>query len=76
MCRETGFKGRLAIAEIVVFDQDLDEIMLSTHSKQTLNTFALKKGYLPMAQDAKNRVLRGDTSLEEVLRIIDLREGI
>jgi len=75
-CRDTGFKGRLAIAEIVVFDQELDELLLNTHSKLTLKTFALKKGYIPMAQDGRNRVLKGDTSLEEVLRIVDLREGI
>jgi type II secretory ATPase GspE/PulE/Tfp pilus assembly ATPase PilB-like protein len=74
-CRETGFKGRLAIAEVVVFDQDLDEIMLNSSSKILLKTCALKRGYIPMAQDARKRILKGDTSLEEVLRIVDLREG-
>lgn len=75
-CRETGYKGRLAIAEIVVFDPELDEILLGSSSKLALKTCALSKGYIPMAQDARNRILKGDTSLDEVLRIIDLGEGI
>lgn len=74
-CRFTGFKGRLALAEILIFDPELDEIFLKTNSNQILKSYALKKGYIPMKGDAKLRVLKGDTSLEEVLRVIDIREG-
>ena len=75
-CRRTGYRGRLAIAEILAFDQELDELLITTSSRAPLKTLALTKGYIPMKQDAQHRVLRGDTSLEEVLRAVDLREGM
>jgi type II secretory ATPase GspE/PulE/Tfp pilus assembly ATPase PilB-like protein len=75
-CRGTGYQGRLAIAEILVFDQELDEALLTSSSRRSLQTLAQKKGFIPMAQDARNRILRGDTSLEEALRAVDRREGM
>ncbi|MBS0272410.1 MAG: Flp pilus assembly complex ATPase component TadA [Proteobacteria bacterium] len=74
-CRGTGYNGRLAIAEILVFDSELDELLVTTASRTVLKTFAQKKGYVPLAQDARTRVLKGDSSLEEILRMVDLREG-
>jgi type II secretory ATPase GspE/PulE/Tfp pilus assembly ATPase PilB-like protein len=76
VCRGTGYRGRLAIAEILVFDSELDELLIATSSRTSLKTLAQKKGYIPMEQDARHRVLQGDTSLEEVLRAVDLREGM
>lgn len=71
-CRGTGYKGRLAIAEILVFDQEMGEYLITTSSTFSLKTMAKKKGFIPMGQDARHRVLKGDTSLEEVLRSVDL----
>lgn len=71
-CRGTGYRGRLAIAEILGFDQDLDEFLVSFSSAHHLKTLALKKGFIPLKQDAQWRVLRGDTTLEEILRAVDL----
>lgn len=76
LCRGTGYYGRLAIAEILMFDQDLDEFLLTTYARGPFKALAQKKGYIPMTQDAKQRVLKGDTSLEEVIKVIDLREGL
>lgn len=76
LCQKTGYRGRVAIAEILVFDPDLDELLITSTSRLPLKHLAQKKGYIPMGQDARQRVLKGDTSLEEVLRSIDLREGI
>ncbi len=76
VCRGTGYRGRLAIAEILVFDPELDELLTTTSSRASLKTLAQKKGYIPMEQDARHRVLKGDTSLAEVLRAVDLRRRI
>lgn len=75
-CRNTGYRGRVAIAEILVFDTELDELLLNTSSRSTLSQLAEKKGYIPMKEEARRRVLEGDTSLEEILKTVDLREGI
>lgn len=75
-CRGTGYHGRLAIAEILVFDSEIDEVLFTPSSRALLKTLAQKKGYVPLAQDARKRVLKGDCSLEDVLRAVDLREGV
>lgn len=74
-CRRTGYKGRLALAEIVVFDQELDEALITSASPQQLKNIAQRKGFLSLKQDAQDRVLKGDTSLEEILKTIDLEGG-
>lgn len=73
-CRGTGYQGRLAIAEILNFDEEMNELLIGMSSRAILKERALTKGYVPMAQDARKRILKGDTSLEEVRRIVDLRE--
>lgn len=75
LCRETGYHGRLALAEIIVFDPELDEVLMSSSSRTPLKVLAQKKGYVSLKQDAQFRVLKGDTSLEEALRAVDLWEG-
>ncbi|MBY0501811.1 MAG: Flp pilus assembly complex ATPase component TadA [Alphaproteobacteria bacterium] len=75
-CRETGYKGRLAISEILVFDQELDELLLTISSRASLKSRFQEKGFIPMLQDGRRRVISGDTSLDEVIRAIDLRDGI
>lgn len=74
-CRGTGYKGRLAIAEILVFDQDMEECLATRSSTLPLKTLAKKKGFVPMEEDARHRVLRGDTTLEEILGSVEL-EGL
>jgi len=74
-CRGTGYKGRLAIAEILVFDQELDECLITTSSTLPLQRLAKEKGFISMEQDARHRVLQGDTTIEEVLRAVNLENG-
>jgi type II secretory ATPase GspE/PulE/Tfp pilus assembly ATPase PilB-like protein len=72
VCRGTGYKGRLALAEIVVFDQELDEALSASASNHQLKSLAQRKGYRSLRQDAQTRVLRGDTSLEEILKTLGI----
>lgn len=74
-CRGTGYRGRKAFAEVLVFDEAPSEILISSSSRKALKEAALTKGYVPMAVDARDQVLEGETSLAEVLRVIDLRES-
>ncbi len=75
-CRETGYQGRLAIAEILRFDEEMNELLIGMAPRSVLKGKALEKGHIPLAQDARNRILQGDTSLQEVMRIVDLREDL
>jgi type II secretory ATPase GspE/PulE/Tfp pilus assembly ATPase PilB-like protein len=72
-CRGTGYRGRLAIAEILVFDQELEEYLMRTSSSVALKARAQQKGFIPMEQDARYRVLNGDTTMEEISTAVVLQ---
>jgi len=74
-CRGTGYRGRGAIAEVLVFDEEMSELLTRSPSRGVLKEAALERGYRPMARDARQRILSGETSLAEGLRVVDLREA-
>ncbi|MCC7257809.1 MAG: Flp pilus assembly complex ATPase component TadA [Gammaproteobacteria bacterium] len=73
-CQQQGYRGRLAIMEIVRFDRELDYALAGGRSLGELRAIALAGGFRPLAEDGIRRVLAGDTSLEEVARVVDLTE--
>ena len=75
-CEGQGYRGRLAIQEILHFDTDLDEIIARRGTQRELMRAALSKGFKTLAEAGSSRVLDGSTSLEEVSRVIDLTSRI
>ncbi len=73
-CNHIGYRGRLSIMEIVRFDRDMNEALARNSSIGELHTLATAKGFRPLADDGIRRVLSGDTSLEEIARVVDLTE--
>ncbi len=71
-CEGQGYRGRLAILEILHFDADMDEIIARRGTQRELMRAALSKGFKPLAESGSARVLDGSTSLEEISRVIDL----
>lgn len=75
-CRGTGYHGRLAIAEMLVFDSEMDELLLQSAPRAKIKSICENKGFVSLQHDARLRVLNGETSLQEASRIIDLHEGL
>ena len=73
-CNNIGYRGRLSIMEIVRFDHDMNEALARNSSVGELHALAISKGFRPLADDGIRRVLAGDTSLEEIARVVDLTE--
>ena len=71
-CDNQGYKGRLAILEILHFDSDMDEIVARRGTQRELMRAALSKGFKTLADSGTARVIDGSTSLEEISRVIDL----
>jgi general secretion pathway protein E/type IV pilus assembly protein PilB len=71
-CGYQGYKGRLAIMELLRFDAELDELITRHATLGELNAHALARGFIPIAEDGLRRVLEGITSIEEVGRVVDL----
>ena len=71
-CDYQGFKGRMALIEVLRFDEELDDLVARKSSLRTILIAARKKGYTTLADDAIRRVAAGQTSLEEAARVVDL----
>lgn len=71
-CKYLGYKGRTGIYEIIEIDDTMRTMIHDGESEQRAETYARK--FTPsIRMDGMRRILAGDTSLEEVLRVT--REG-
>ena len=75
-CSGTGYKGRSALMEILKFDADLDELVTRRASGREIRKFADDKGFRSLADDGIRRILSGDTTLDEIARVVDLTDRI
>jgi len=75
-CEHQGYRGRLALLELLRFDAELDELVARGASTLDISKAADGKGFRPLADDGIRRVLEGVTSLDEVSRVVDLTSRI
>ena len=71
-CEHQGYRGRLALLELLRFDAELDELVACGASTLDISKAAAAQGFRPLAQDGIRRVQEGLTSLDEVSRVVDL----
>jgi type II secretory ATPase GspE/PulE/Tfp pilus assembly ATPase PilB-like protein len=71
-CDNQGYRGRVAIMEVLKFDPDMDELVARRGTQRDLLRMALSKGFRPLPDAASARVLDGTTSLDEISRVVDL----
>ena len=75
-CNQTGYRGRMAIMELLRIDSDMDSLIARRAHFDELRKVALEKGFNTLADDGVRRILEGYTSIEEVMRVIDLTSRI
>ena len=68
-CRNTGYRGRMAIFELVRVTPAMGELVTQKASAQAIQNQALKDGYRPMREYGIRKVLQGLTTVEEVLSV-------
>jgi len=73
-CNHQGYKGRVALMELLKLDYDLDDLISHRASAREIREAALSKGFRPLAMDGIRRILEGVTSLAEVSRVVDLTD--
>jgi general secretion pathway protein E/type IV pilus assembly protein PilB len=71
-CSGQGYKGRVAIAEVLLFDEEMDEIVARKGTKAELNEVALSKGFKNMRDDAMLKILEGRTTFDAVSKVVDI----
>jgi type IV pilus assembly protein PilB len=68
-CSETGYKGRLAVYEVMVLGEELKEFVLNGASATELKREAIRLGMTTLRRSALNRLVLGTTTLSEVFRV-------
>src|SRR3989454_9772776 len=73
-CDYQGYRGRMAIIEILKMDAELDELIARRATGRELQKTAGAKGFRTLADDGIRRVLDGSTALDELMRVVDLTD--
>ena len=68
-CNNTGYRGRLGIYEMMPMDDDIRQLILKNVDSGTIKKQAVAKGMLTLMDDGALKVLRGVTSIAEVLSV-------
>jgi general secretion pathway protein E len=68
-CSHTGFKGRCGIYELLVIDDSIRELILKRVTAQDICDQARKNGMRTLREDGWDKVVKGITTVEEILRV-------
>jgi general secretion pathway protein E len=69
-CRGTGYRGRRAIAELLVPNRAIDRLIFEGADDSAIERTAIEQGMRPIFDNGLLAVIEGDTTIEEVVRCI------
>ncbi len=73
-CMGKGYRGRLAVMEILTVDEEIQRLIITRQSTSEIETCARKKGMTSLFENALEGFQKGLTTLEEVLRVATFQE--
>jgi general secretion pathway protein E len=68
-CLNTGYKGRSGIFEFMILDDFMSDLILKNSDSNSIEHMAVQRGMTTLRQDGAMKVLKGLTTVEEVLRV-------
>jgi general secretion pathway protein E len=68
-CRNTGYRGRMAVQELMIMDDDIRTLVMQNADAATIRRTCTGKAMKLLRQDGADRVLAGETTIEELLRV-------
>ena len=72
LCNGTGYKGRIAVAELFCMDRKIEEMIINEETTDTILSYLDKKGMKTVLQSGLDLVVKGLTTIEEVERVVEL----
>ena len=69
-CSRTGYKGRIALHELMVVDEEIERAVISRASNEEIQNMAIAQGMISLRHDGLRKAALGLTSVEEVLRVV------
>ncbi|HEX9784025.1 MAG TPA: ATPase, T2SS/T4P/T4SS family [Opitutaceae bacterium] len=74
-CRNLGYRGRVGVFEILRVGEHLHDLIVRRDSARAIRKVALEHGMQTLGQSGWKQVRAGLTSLEEIVRVVSMREG-
>ena len=71
-CKITGYKGRIAIYEILLINEQIRQLMLEKASASQIKKKALQLGLRTLLREGWEKVAEGLTTPEEVMRVTEI----
>lgn len=68
-CNHTGYRGRIGIYEVLDNTSAIQGLIVSNSTSEIIQTTAIKEGMLTMQLDGFIKALRGETTIQEILRV-------
>lgn len=68
-CNHVGYKGRMGIYEVLGNTEDIQKLIVSNATSDVIEQQAIKEGMVTMQIDGFIKALRGQTTIEEILRV-------
>jgi general secretion pathway protein E len=68
-CRNTGYRGRTAVHELMVIDDEVRDLVMRKADASSIRRACTAKGMKLLRQDGAERVIAGQTTIEELLRV-------
>ena len=69
-CSKTGYKGRLALHEVMAVTEQIEKLTVEHASSMVINRAAIEEGMITLRHDGLLKVLAGVTSVEEIFRVV------
>jgi type IV pilus assembly protein PilB len=69
-CSKTGYKGRLALHEVMGVTEEIERLAVERASALTIGQVAREQGMMTLRDDGLEKVLAGVTSIEEIFRVV------
>ncbi|HKX11600.1 MAG TPA: type II secretion system protein GspE, partial [bacterium] len=68
-CLDTGYSGRMGVHEIMLMDDDVRAMVMKNADAPTVKRQAMEKGMKTLREVAADKVLQGETTIEEIMRV-------
>jgi len=68
-CRNTGYKGRTAIQELMVMDDEVRSLVMRKADSAAIRRACTSRGMKLLRENGAERVMAGQTTIEELLRV-------
>lgn len=69
-CRGTGYRGRVAAAEVFDVDRDVRQLIAQSSPADSISAVAREKGFISIREDGLRHVIEGRTTVTEIARVL------